>query len=614
MGKLYVLLLLLTITLMIPLFSSRLFAAPLNGETIYNVKQPDGTTVPVRYFGDEFFATAESPDGYTLVENREGWYTYAALNDDKSTYIPTETIYKGGAFRGIGEKHLRINQTSMREKIEAGRNVLNLPTLAEERENFLKRKPKVLTRSTVDTIIGLTLLIDFPDQKSSIPKGDIEEYLNKEGYDGYGNAGSVRDYFYDVSNKKWVYLNVVTEFYTAKNNKSYYDNNITWDSDFSFKQSISCLYEALQNLIDKGFDFSQISLGEMRYDGTRSIRALNVLYAGTCESGWSKGLWPHKGGINKLLSDTISATTYQISDIKTNLSLSVFIHENGHSLCGFPDLYSYSGGVNVVQSYCNMASTGYGLGLKRPMTYNPYFRSLMGWLDLIDIDTLTTGNEYSDKANDAEVYFSHFHDTTEWFFIENRRRDSSWNYQLKGDGLLIWHANKRGYNTYPSEKKKVEIVQADGRNSLEKGGLPNAEDLWSSTTNSTFNATSTPNSNWSDSSESGIDIRNISEAGEVMTFTIGEGKVSLNSNKSVVKSGLSIGAISNQIMTLYIPETDLYTITLTDLNGRQLIQFSRNIKAGVNSLNLTRFSLCDRVLIASIEGKGNRVTKKVVVK
>ncbi len=45
---------------------------------------------------------------------------------------------------------------------------------------------------------GLCLLADFSDQVATIPRGDVVDYCNQVGYTGYGNNGSVRDYFLDV--------------------------------------------------------------------------------------------------------------------------------------------------------------------------------------------------------------------------------------------------------------------------------------------------------------------------------------------------------------------------------------------------------------------------------
>ena len=69
---------------LIPFSSS--IAAPHEGEQ-FSLRQPDGTTVPVLVWGDEFHQDVESPDGYTLVRDKDGWICYAILSADENEYI-----------------------------------------------------------------------------------------------------------------------------------------------------------------------------------------------------------------------------------------------------------------------------------------------------------------------------------------------------------------------------------------------------------------------------------------------------------------------------------------------------------------------------------------------
>jgi M6 family metalloprotease-like protein len=56
----------------------------------------------------------------------------------------------------------------------------------------------------------------------TITQQEVENYCNQPGYTGFGNNGSVRDYFFETSDGKLTYTNVVTSYYTAQNNRSYY--------------------------------------------------------------------------------------------------------------------------------------------------------------------------------------------------------------------------------------------------------------------------------------------------------------------------------------------------------------------------------------------------------
>ena len=68
-------------------------------------------------------------------------------------------------------------------------------------------------RETVGNIVGLCLLIDFSDEPA---------------YSGFGNNGSVFDYFSDNSIGRCRYTNIVADYYQAQHPRSHYtDPNIT---------------------------------------------------------------------------------------------------------------------------------------------------------------------------------------------------------------------------------------------------------------------------------------------------------------------------------------------------------------------------------------------------
>ena len=69
-------------------------------------------------------------------------------------------------------------------------------------------------------IYSLTLLVDFSDKAAPVTKSEIEDWLNKEGFNRNGCNGSVRDYYLDVSNGQLDLTNEVFGWYRAKHPKS----------------------------------------------------------------------------------------------------------------------------------------------------------------------------------------------------------------------------------------------------------------------------------------------------------------------------------------------------------------------------------------------------------
>ncbi len=532
--KKYTSIILVNFMLIISLFVIDLNAAPHWGDK-FQLKQPDGSKVTVLVWGDEFYQDVESVDGYTLIRDPStGWICYAELSSDGSEYISTEQVYRmneqdsstlhskdgEGKIKQSLEKKLRINKKSIREKA-----ALKREELLGEDFTFDSEESRLAWGGNVT---GLTVLIDFPDEPATVSQSEINNFCNQSGYSNNGNNGSVKDYFYDISNKNLIYQNVVTGYVRMPNNKSYYD---TPNSDNSSKTR-ELITGALNQLKAQGFNFSQISAGSA---GSK-FTAVNILYAGNPEHGWSNGLWPHYGYLNYNI-DGVEVEGYQMTNIGSSLQLGTFVHENGHMLCLWNDLYAYDGHDRGTGDYCLMSS-GHG---GNPQMANPHFRSNLGWMTTIDISSITQGTTVSLTSNGHTAYRLRY--GQELFYIEARIKEGR-SANIPDEGLAIWHINMDGKNTYARFTNEVSVEQADGLFSLENNenaGGPG--DLYHSGYKDSFNSSTNPNSNWYDGSQSGLSISNISAVGTSMSFTVGESQNSCSAPVINV-TGTSTNSIS----------------------------------------------------------------------
>ena len=300
-------------------------AAPLFGK-IFDLRQPDGSMIKARVWGDEFYQVVESPDGYTLVRDpisRE--ICYAELSVDGDELVSTGISASGPLTdRTQIKPRNRISKAATRAKARAARH------------RFAEREIEAISMSGAAPvqppfndnthIRGICLIVDFRDVRQSrvIEPSDVYDFCNKEGYRENGNNGSVRDYFLDVSDGKLDYTNYVpTAYYTANHDKNYYDDC----NDSLGIKVLELIVEALDDLDRNGLDFSD-------YDADKDgrIDAINCFYAGYTSCGWGKGLWPHKSAMpGEFQADGVYAYSYQISDMGDELTL-------GHMLCGWPDL------------------------------------------------------------------------------------------------------------------------------------------------------------------------------------------------------------------------------------------------------------------------------------
>jgi M6 family metalloprotease-like protein len=488
--------------------------------------QPDGTELRVRGSGDENSAIFETLDGYTVVKNPvSGFYEYAIQTEDGNEIRPLGVQANAVAASSLNlQKGLRPSSESLRSSALAPSRLPPSPmrweVRREERRNALRaaRSADILPappqRTTVGDFVGLCLLVQFPDVAGTISRDEVERYCNRPNYNGFGNNGSVFDYYRDVSNGKLNFTHVVAPYYTAKNKREYYTNPaIPYGT-----RAQELIREALAFHSNNHFDFSRLTA-----DDSQFIYATSVFYAGTRINGWSEGLWPHAHHLNSAveLAPGRSAFDYQITDMTNELKLGTFCHELGHLLCDFPDLYDKKPfKSSAIGAYCLMCAGG-NADQKNPTQISAYLKHAAGWIDnLTDMEPGTQIELRADQ-NDFAVFRKN---AAEYFIIENRakvRRDGA----LPDQGLAIWHVDELGDNSNedmkPSKHFECSLKQADGKNNLEKGqGQGDDGDLYHAGHKDEFSDETKPSSRWWDGTSSGLHVRGISDTGIKMSFSV----------------------------------------------------------------------------------------------
>lgn len=521
-------------------------AAPLNGDS-FDLVQPDGSTVSVVAWGDEFYQRIETPDGYTLIRNSEtGWICFAELAADSSELVPTDRIYQPhiGLLKIAGTatttqpppppqpQHLKLSRKAHLQKHQQVRKHLLgeeegsleqplLPAPPASIDGSSEIMPLMGTKPVTGNFVGLTIVVDFSDQVATVPIDSINDFVNKRNYTGFRNSGSVRDFFFDISSGKVDYQNIVVGYYRAKKPKTYYDSR---GKPFG-NLAQELVTEALNWLKDDGFDFSRLSTTTTSATSTRkNLQAINFLYAGSPSQGWSEGLWPHQGRLNNISLNNVYATKYQMSNIGSSLTLGTFCHENGHMVFNYPDLYDYGSESQGVGVYCLMCNTGG----KSPIPPCAYLRDLSGWDVVTDITDMAAGTVLSQlpaETNNTFV-FRNKSNAKEMFYIEARRRAGRFQ-TLPDSGFLIWHVDRNGSNDNEkmtsSSHYMVSLIQADNAFQLEKNiNSGRAGDLFRKGYKDKFDDNTGPSAKWWDGSNSGMKIFNMSSVSDTMTFSCGD--------------------------------------------------------------------------------------------
>lgn len=491
---------------------------PFVGEE-FSFANPDGSEIRVRGWGNQFEAVFETLDGFTVIEDpASGYFHYATVSDDGADLVATETRVGVADPSALGlRRHLRRDGAAARAAAQALRDEPGVrprwEVRREERRARLEADGVVaaeLVEATGDCL-GLCVLVEFPDVPGTITRAQVDDFCNKPGYSGFGNNGSVFDYFESVSDGKLRYRNKVTAYYRARHPRAHYtDPTVPYGT-----RAQQLIREALTSLANSGFDFSALTT-----DSEGNILALNVFYAGNRINQWSQGLWPHQSTLSTpfAISPTRRFADYQITDMGDELTLGTFCHENGHMVCDFPDLYDYGNEGNGVGHYCLMC---FGGPEKNPTQVGAYLKNAAGWTSALT--TATPGKTVALVAGKND-FLIHRRSPTEYFIIENRARAGR-DVGLPDAGIAIWHVDELGSNNNeqmtPALHYECSLEQADNRFDLESqvnGG--DAGDLYSGP-NAAFGLATKPNSRWWDRTPSGLEITVTSPVGTTMTIETG---------------------------------------------------------------------------------------------
>ena len=451
---------------------------------------------------------------------------------------------------------------------EEARPTFNTPN-ASKPSVLLARSSATQTKSHYAApkgkIYSLTLLVDFPDKVAPVSIGDVKDWLNKEGFNKDGCNGSVRDYYLDVSNGQLDIENEVFGWYRAKHPKSWYEKLNGYSGSDSLMKEVF-------NYFDPQVDFS-------RYDNDKdgTTEAINIVYAGAGET-WGQGLWPHSGWSSEK-RDGVKLTHHQMTDMPGKFSIYVFVHESGHMIFGWPDLYWYG-------DYCTMGNRAHDLN---PVAINDFYRADQGWIPFVDVTSEDVSLETTKPNEVCYRYKNPARPDKEglvWSYVRNTGR----NKVLKGSGLLMQHYDFSIDGNSASNKLTLRIVHANaaGKSS------DNVTDQWPNPGSEAsaffkysaypeFSDDKYPAIRWYNGSKTGLKITDIGTPGETLTFCIG-GNCPANASSSSTEiasssssapkpeSSSSSVEITVQKIALEatLPISDNYAPVTLDLNGSEV--------------------------------------------
>ena len=421
------------------------------------VSQSDGTTIKVSQAGDEhlhYYITEDNVPIYKAADNR---YCYLTIENGKlhnSGVLAHESAARSA-------KELQVMNT-IHDLAPIARQMAAKKRSAAKR---CVRPDRLPSKDDISVFKGskkaLVILAAFSDK--SFSKGDdaivkfYDEVLNQEGYSQNGAAGSVHDYFKDMSRGEFdLTFDIVGPVKVSKS-ATYYGgpSPIMGGTDH--------IGEFITEAIKKADEKCDIDWKKYDWDDDGEVEQVFVLYAGYGQAtgGPTGTIWPNAWTLDEALQNNDGNGGFSIDGVFINqyacsnelyldsgtvpMGLGVFCHEFSHCM-GLPDMYDTNYGSTPTMGDWDLLAGGsyngpQGIGWC-PAGWTSYERAYAGWLELTELkagDIIKGMTSLEEADGKAYVIYNDNH-KDEYYLLENHK-GMGWDKYTPENGLLIIHVD-----------------------------------------------------------------------------------------------------------------------------------------------------------------------------
>jgi M6 family metalloprotease-like protein len=265
-----------------------------------------------------------------------------------------------------------------------------------------------------------------------------------------------------------------------------------------------------QNMVPDGLDIDA--------DNDNYVDSVSFVVSGS-SGAWASLLWPHRWSLYSQNAYINSKRVYDYMFVlETHMDASTISHEMFHVL-GAPDLYHYTNnGIDPAGPWDIMEWSWKYTHMNCFMKWK-----YGGWID--SIPELTTPGDYtlnplSSSTNQCYKIASP-NSATEYFVVEYRKKNGSYEDGIPGEGLLVWRIDPSAGNGNASGPPDEVYVYRPGGATNANGDVNNANFSIEEGRTQISDATD-PDPFLQDGSAGGLELSNIGSAGgATMAFTLG---------------------------------------------------------------------------------------------
>lgn len=444
----------------------------------FEVLQSDGSTLKVRLLGDEHFHYYATMDDIPVVEDGNGDFYYAMMDDHKMVkssllahaYKERNAEERDACRKFAVEVCCYIDTMALGECSRIGKEMRRM-----RRINGCSGKTKLQGSKK-----ALVILVDFANLSMTEADANrcFSDRFNKVGYNENNHVGSVHDYFYAQSYGALDLSFDVVGPVTMNKNFGYYGKDMDGMTDVNVREMV---VEACKSVDDK-VDFRNYD-----WDGDGEVEQIYIIYAGYGEAygASSNTIWPHKSSLSRyaIELDGVKIDTYACSCELSGRygdkidGIGTACHEFSHCL-GLPDLYDTSKGGGVGMGYWDVMCSGSYSGAtgcgEAPCGYSAYERWFLGWLDFKELTDICRIKDVP-CVGDEPVAYAIYNDNNrdEFLLLENRQNKNWFSFVHESNdchGLLVTHIDYSEEawegNTVNADEKRQRVTYIPADNDL----------------------------------------------------------------------------------------------------------------------------------------------------
>ncbi len=472
--------------------------------------QPDGTEFEVTITGDQYFRSVADKENYTLiVEPKTGEWMYAMKGRDGLVPSP----YKQGTIdpSTIGiEPGLAYSTNQINKRVDEMEEFYSANSQSRTPNTGTFNNLVVFIRFSGESEFNQTLST-YTDMISDTTPGanSMINFFQEASY----NQLTIQSHYYPPTSTSYVvsyqdtYPRSYFQPYSGSNTNGYNGDDERGEREFA-------LLQRAVNYIDS---YVPTSLN-IDADNDGYVDNIVFIVKGNTD-GWSDLLWPHRWvlyGLNVYLNgDRVWDFNFQLQNHLVSSGNGVMCHEMFHSV-GAPDLYHYSqDNMDPVGQWDLMEAT-----TNPPQHMLMYMKYRYGlWVN--NIPEITTSGTYTlapsmDSANNCYKIAST--DSDEYYVLEYRKMEGTFESSLPGEGLVIYRINTNvdGEGNRNGPPDEVYVYRPNG--TLTANGNSSAGVFNASYGRTEINDYTNPNGFLSDGSLGGLNISQVTTAGNTISF------------------------------------------------------------------------------------------------